>query len=635
MNTKKTRNSAAKAALHNEPFTARLKSCPDTFRSWKDQTAHPKTKWHWASTPAHSAERCVRDVRTESPGKPGRYTGLACALLLAFLLFPVFVQAGQSSPVELDRYGGCRGLKVPGGATGYFRLARVGPRWIFATPEGNAFWLRSVYSISTFDGGEMLERSLQRKYNTGSIPWEPYMQQAVRRLREWGFNTIGEHSSHYAWPVPAYTNKGNLEQMPFIRLIRPSRYTVAGGQVKNIIAGLDSRTYTGWRGGPFPDVFAPAFATLSQALARDTIERMLAAPLTNSPWLVGTTLDDADELYGFGAEPDASPDHYHSHLGWMAAATAPNQFTNPEDHKAYPDTRVYTKYAFRDFLREKYHTLPELNAAWRARYTTWDSDGGWPYGKGVLDESGRNPWLGRDFDRLSDTVPQVRKDLDEFLERIADRYFATVADAVRAYTPHHLVFGPASIAAGARPEVLRAAARHLDAIQVSAPPNRPDLLQRAYAITGKPLFVWITFMSQADSPLADTPGWKGGYDLPTQEVRGQAYAGYLRGLLSFRSPTDGAYPMLGLDFWAWTDKVVWGERNNFGLTSYHDNAYDGKEDVRNFSRDAAGNAVGGEIRDHGNFLGTVTEANQSVCSVLRQEWKAAPVSPAARKASKK
>ena len=44
VNARKTRSAAAKAALHNEPLRARLKSCPDTFRSWKEQAAGPKTK---------------------------------------------------------------------------------------------------------------------------------------------------------------------------------------------------------------------------------------------------------------------------------------------------------------------------------------------------------------------------------------------------------------------------------------------------------------------------------------------------------------------------------------------------------------------------------------------------------------
>jgi hypothetical protein len=41
MKARKTRSSAAKAALHNVPFTARLKSCPDTFRSWKNKPQTP------------------------------------------------------------------------------------------------------------------------------------------------------------------------------------------------------------------------------------------------------------------------------------------------------------------------------------------------------------------------------------------------------------------------------------------------------------------------------------------------------------------------------------------------------------------------------------------------------------------
>jgi hypothetical protein len=127
-------------------------------------------------------------------------------------------------------------------------------------------------------------------------------------------------------------------------------------------------------------------------------------------------------------------------------------------------------------------------------------------------------------------------------------------------------------------------------------------------------------MAQADSPLSSTKGWDG-YDFPTQEARGMAYTAYLRNLFALRS-SDGVHPMLGIDWWAWTDKVVGGERNNFGLTTYHDNAYDGKEAVRAPSRDAAGYATGGELRDYGNFLGSVTQAN------LRQEWKPPASQPA-------
>ena len=36
-------------------------------------------------------------------------------------------------------------------------------------------------------------------------------------------------------------------------------------------------------------------------------------------------------------------------------------------------TTVYTKLAFRDFLRQKYQSLGALNAAWGSTYTSWDS----------------------------------------------------------------------------------------------------------------------------------------------------------------------------------------------------------------------------------------------------------------------
>jgi hypothetical protein len=550
---------------------------------------------------------------------------LRMTILLSCALFvPLLLHAGQNAASDLDLYGGCRDLKAPGGATGYFRLARAGSRWVFTTPEGNAFWLRSVYGVSLYDGGEMLERSVKWKYRSPSVPWEPYVAHAVQRLRGWGFNALGEYTSEYALPLGTYGRpNGNSERMPFIRLIRPSRYSITSGQVKSIIAGLDATIYTGWRGGQFPDVFAPAYAAFAQALARDAVDApVFTTPPDNSPWLVGTSVDDADELYGFGPEPDLMPDHYHFHLGWAAAVTAPMQLTNPDNHRPYADTRVYTKYAFRDFLREKYKTIAALNAVWNARYTTWDSDGGWPLGKGVLDESGRGPWMGKDCDQLTDVSAQVRADLDDFLERLADRYFATVAEAVRASSPHHMVFGPAAIAAASRPQILRAAGRHLDVVQVWAPPNRLELLQRAYALSGKPLFVWTTFNAQPDSPLVGNSGWEGGYDLPTQEARGQAYAAYLHSLLSLHAAADGMYPMLGIDWWAWTDKVVGGENTDFGLVDYHDNAYDGKEDRRAASQDAFGLPTGGEIRDYGNFLGMVTQANQNVCNTLRQEWNA-------------
>jgi len=510
-----------------------------------------------------------------------------------------------SQDPALDQYGGYVDLPAPGGSTGFFRVEKVGNRWIFVTPEGNAFWIRAVYGVDITDGGQAYVEALKQKYNSpGGIPWWTFVTQAVRRLRSWGFNALGEYHSLYALPVETSGRaESNPEKLPFIRNIHLSWSGVIEGRFKSIIAGTDPAVYTGWRGGIFADVFDPAFEAFALELASDARGEFTTPGLAQSPWLIGTTIDGANETYGFGQGPQASVSDAHSHLGWIAAVTAPTQGL----------ATVYTKLAFRDFLRQKYQTLNDLNAAWGSTYTSWDSDGGWPNGLGVLDESGRNPWMGQDFDRLSDTVLQVKADLDAFLEVLADQYFSVVAGAVRAATPNHLVFSPAGIGAGAHPQVLRAAGRYLDVLQVWAPPDRLDLVQEASEVSARPVFVWSSVQAQADSPMAGQPGLGPSYEFLTQEARGQGYATYLDQLLTLQT-ADQTYPVVGIDWSAWTDQIA--EGTNSGLVTTRDNAYDAMETIIAAGTDPWGYPTGGETQGYGDFLDSVTQANTQVDIVL-------------------
>jgi hypothetical protein len=344
--------------------------------------------------------------------------------------------------------------------------------------------------------------------------------------------------------------------------------------------------------------------------------------LAQAPWVIGVTSDDRDYLFGFGSM--RSMGGWHHHLGWIAMATAPTQAANPGIWRGatqgvtYADTTVYTKLAVRDFLRGRYGSLAALNAAWGSNYTTWESDGArWPGGKGVLDESGRGRWMGKDFYSMTDAAPATRADLDAFVGVLSDRYFSVVAGAIRQVQPNHLVFSPAALSSRAHPEVLKAAGRHCDVLQIEGHWDTDEQLRRAYDLSGKPFFVWTTFMSQTDSPLAGKPGWDNS-DHPTQEERGRAYAAFVRRLLALRG-SDGSYPVVGLDWWAWTDKVTGGEGNNFGLVSNKDNAYDGREAVRRPGRDAWGFTTGGEANDYGNFLAWVARANAEVEDALQAQ----------------
>jgi agarase len=531
-------------------------------------------------------------------------------------------------PGKLDAYGGYKEVATPSRGTGFFRVQKAGDRWTFITPEGHPFWLRAVYGIDITDGGAAYVEALKAKYGAEYIPWWTYVQQAGRRMRGWGFNAFGEYSSPYAFPIPSYGRREtNAEKLPFIRLISPSYYGKAVFSVKNIQFGVDKEvTPDLWRVEGFPDVFDPAFEKAAAHFARG--EEMFQDPsvLAQAPWIVGVTSDDRDYLFGFGSI--RSMGGWHNHLGWIAMATAPAQASNPGIWRGatqgitYTDQTVYTKLALRDWLRAKYRSLNALNAAWGSSYTTWDSDGApWPRGKGVLDESGRGAWIGKDFYSLSDAAPAVRADLDAFVGVMADRYFSVVAKAIRQVHPNHLVFSPAAISSRAHPEVLKAAGRHCDVLQIEGHWDTDDQLRRAYDLARKPFFVWITLMSQTDSPLAGKPGWDHS-DLPTQEERGRAYAALIRRLLTLRA-SDGSYPVVGIDWWAWTDKVTGGEGNNFGLVSNRDNAYDGREAVRAAGKDPWGFPSGGEAKDYGNFLAWVTRANAEVEGVLQSQMGAA------------
>ncbi len=511
----------------------------------------------------------------------------------------------------------------------FFGLRKLGDRWIFVTPLGNPFWLRAVYSVNPMDGGKEYSEALRTKYaaaGAAGFPWTAFAAQAVRRLRSWGFNALGEYTTEYALPVPTYGRAtGNSEPMPFIRFIRPTpdsltnRWGWAEQPVKDILFGTDRAIYTSYR-PRLADVFDPNYALNVIGNAQEKKTANWRGPFTkgldNIPWMIGTTPDDTDYLGGFRRDTDV-------HIGWVVAVTAPVQAENPEQKVKYSDTAVHSKQAWRNYLMQKYQTIEALNAAWGSKYTTFDSDGGWPLGRGVLDESGRNPWIGKEYSRLSTAAPAVRADLDAFLEMFAEQYFSTLAGAIRGASPRNLVFGPASLS-NARPEIFRAAARHIDVVQVSVDPGRwhelETLAEEMYnRFQKKPMFFWLTLLAQDDSPLAARPvkeRWKDMLAV-TQEQRGELYANIVNRLFNFRA-TDGVYPVVGIDWWEYPDKVTRGEFDNFGLVTVRDNAYDGKEAVHESGKDAWGYPTGGEGSDYGDFLTTVTETNRTIDARLMQ-----------------
>jgi len=516
-----------------------------------------------------------------------------------------------------DPYGGVARRVAP--PSGHFSVKQVGTRWLFVTPEGNGMWLLGVFSViyssSVDDLGTSGQSRVAARYG-GEPAWQDRWRQfTVKRLKAWGFNALAEY---HHWTLRAGPQRGaNPERIPFIHIIKPAYYGLTNsgrfgtGPFKDLIVGTDERYYTGYRGSHAPDFFDPAFEAYVDGWMRK--DDGLAGQIGN-PWMLGISMDDADNLFGFGPGAEMPAARLHPHLGWIVLVTNFEQAGSPMV-ATYSDTRVYSKYALRDFLASKYGTVEALNQAWGSRYTSLDSDGGWGRGTGLLDENGRNPWVGNERDDLAGVRSQLRADLDQYLYLYARRYFSVMAGKMRQYAPQHLVFGPASLnqwGGLTRKEVLRAAGESVDVVQCAVATS--EALDRTARYVGnKPLVIWTTFIANPDSALWRYPVPVESPQIPplarTQQERGRMYAAHVE--FAFNATgSQGVHPVAGIKFWSWGDN--WADKVNFGLVTFSENAYDGREAMVARATDPWGFPTGGEERNYGDFLSAVVGANLAV-----------------------
>jgi len=534
---------------------------------------------------------------------------------------------------QLDHFGGVVVPGVKASATGRWRTAKLGDRWVLLTPEGHPFWMIGIWDV-TGDGhkdehGVTYDQRTKDKYGSEALRW----LQANRRLRSWGFNTIGPYSYRMLLPTddePEWSSGQQPLKMPFVSIANnPAITGRKEGVFKNLFAGKDAKlTVLGdqhW--GNFPDVFDPAWVRNTRELFSGN--RELPA-LAQSPYLVGIFGDDSDYLSGFGPGPEFTSQpagKTHLHLGYLALVTAPTQQTNPDSGAKYADTQVYTKSRLCGFLRDKYGSVEALNSAWGANYTTFGSDGGWPNGNGLLDENGRasHRWLGSGDPALPASAaanPNLVRDLDDFLYLIARQLLSTEREALRAIAPHAMFFGPTTIGgwqAPARAPIYRAARESLDVISITTDASQEQLDFIARAAGDIPLMVWEGVVANADSSQwrhVKQPEGNSPWFVDAQAARGERYRQDVQWLLHSRAST-GAHPFIGLLWWAWTDNLV--EERNWGVVSLMDNAYDGYEAGKAQGTDAWGFPTGGEERNYGDFLGPARAVNFSVIEQLANE----------------
>src|SRR6185437_5994111 len=296
----------------------------------------------------------------------------------------------------LDQYGGRTDVPCPTNGNGGWTTQKLGNRWWFCTPSGNAFFLLAVDVVDE-TGGPGYPAAVNAKYG-GSPTWAAETDQ---RLLSWGFNGLGTYANAYtlpyvldsSFPLDANGLHSQPVKLPFIGLVRPGFYSMENpaifasdftnkklltDQVKSIFYG-SSIYYTGFQPGHgSADYFDPKIDTW---LAADLANEMSLHNLKNSPYqnyMIGMACDDSDQTFGFGAGPDfptVPPGHNNAHLGWITATTSPTQTASSQYSAVYIDTILHTKKAWHDMLASKYGTISALNAAWGSNYTTFDSSG--------------------------------------------------------------------------------------------------------------------------------------------------------------------------------------------------------------------------------------------------------------------
>ncbi|HVT13362.1 MAG TPA: hypothetical protein VHE55_13935 [Fimbriimonadaceae bacterium] len=262
-------------------------------------------------------------------------------------------------PYSSDPYGGVAGTGT--GATGKWSVAKQNGKWYILTPSGNRFFSTGVVSTGVGTNAYTAGRSslfadglpsptgpfgdcyqypvnpstgqpetgfnfylsnLQRKY--GSSWHTPAMQNIARRLRTWGFNTVGPSSDNLLYDTT--TQMANTQEV-----------TIKGS----------FRTVPCPNGSfAMPDVYDPAWATA----VTSTLTPMVTK-LNNDPYNIGLFVDD--ELPWAW---NMSQTNYRYDLAF-------NVLSAPATQPA--------KVRFYNTLVSLYRTVARLNSAWGTNFTSW------------------------------------------------------------------------------------------------------------------------------------------------------------------------------------------------------------------------------------------------------------------------
>jgi hypothetical protein len=394
--------------------------------------------------------------------------------------------AAHPGPEDWDKYGGSlTGPRLK--ATGFFRTEKIAGKWWLVDPDGHPFFSHGVDCVQPLNGTPIDDRETWFADFPGKEPefagffskadaiMDYYKGRTVRAfsfasvnlLRKYGpdWRALSSRIAHQrlrSWGLNTIANWSDRSTY----MLRLTPYTDWTNSAEcKLIEGSEGY----W--GKFPDVFDPSFA----AILRERMETK-RGKTAGDPLCIGY-FSDNELPWG----DDVS----------LAVAT----LKSPPDQPA--------KKAFVADLQARYGDIAKLNQAWGTAHVSWEA-------------------LLRNRD-----APDARKaqaDLGEFYSKIAEQYFRTTRDAIKAVAPNQLYLGCRF--AGVNARAAAAAAKYCDVVSY-------NIYERSVAD--------FEFTGGADVPLLVGEFHFGAQDrgvfhpglarVANQAERAQAYRDYVLGAL--------------------------------------------------------------------------------------------------------
>ncbi len=287
-----------------------------------------------------------------------------------------------------------------------------------------------------------------------------------------------------------------------------------------------------WTG--LPNVFDPRFASFCKMKAKQML-----ADHVKDPWVFGIFIDNELEWYGKNYSPGGVFDE---------------AMKKDADHSA--------KIALVDMLQTKYSDIRHLNKSWGTSFADFNA---------ILQ-----------INTIKDSADnsELAQDKLEFLELVADRYFAITTAAIREIDPHHMILGcrfagdapkPCWIVAGNYCDIVSVNQYPFIDLETCQLPQALSDLKRFSQWTDRPLMLTEWSFPSLDSGLPCTHG--AGMRVQTQQQRSQAFEIYQSTLFSLPF-------IVGSNFFMWVDEPALGisstfpEDSNYGLVNENDQPYE-------------------------------------------------------------